>query len=397
MSEPARLRSFEAFDSSGVEVVVSSSASGFETPWRVSEVPFLRIGRTEGETPFLFQAIDGAVRLSDGSVVVLESASKELRRFGAEGEHLVSFGGFGQGPGEFLAVLGGIQRNGDTLLVLDSDGTVAWFRPDGSLLREVPAQGFAAGGDAMPGQWRGTLPTGQLWGSRFPQPPQHAADEFFRNPVIMVISDTDRTEVKVLGDFVAGSVSEPSGRIGYFPVLMAWPVPSRNPAGLIMADSETLTIDLFDEEGSHLRRIRYPGGVHKPERGQMQAMKDALLAHSDGATGPGGRSPDRRRWVDRMPNPPVWPAFGWVIGDEMGCIWAFEYLPTDFLQQEYLERPVTPSSALVFHEDGHLLGEVTIPAKFRPLEIGQDYLMGVEVDDWGVNEVVAYELSGRLE
>lgn len=214
---------------------------------------------------------------------------------------------------------------------------------------------------------------------------------------MMVLSDLDRTEVRVLGDFRAGSVSEPGGRIGYFPVLMAWPIPSRKPVGVIVADSETFTIDLFDEEGRHVRRIRYPGGVHEPEAGQMRAMRDALLAHSSGATGPGGRSPDRRRWVDQMPSPPVWPAFSRVLADEMGYIWAFKYLPTDFLEQEYLERPDTPSSALVFHEDGSLLGEVTIPPRFMPLEIGRDYLLGVEIDEFGVNEVVVYELSGRHE
>jgi hypothetical protein len=45
--------------------------------------------------------------------------------------------------------------------------------------------------------------------------------------------------------------------------------------------------------------------------------------------------------------------------------------------------------------DGHLLGSVTIPPRFSPFEIGRDYLLGLEVDDFGVTEVVVYGLSGR--
>ena len=113
---------FEVVDSAGVEVVISHYPVGFESPWTLSKEPVLRIGKGRDEDPYLFQTIRSAVRLSDGSVVVLDSRARELRRFDQRGQHIVTFGGIGEGPGEFKSILGGIARLGDTLLVLDFDG-----------------------------------------------------------------------------------------------------------------------------------------------------------------------------------------------------------------------------------------------------------------------------------
>ena len=63
---------FEVIDSSGVRIVVSHFAQGFEAPWELSKEPLLRIGKGRDEEPYLFGTIGGAARLSDGSVVVMD-------------------------------------------------------------------------------------------------------------------------------------------------------------------------------------------------------------------------------------------------------------------------------------------------------------------------------------
>lgn len=72
---------------------------------------------------------------ADGRVYVLETQSREVRVFDADGHRLQTIGGPGQGPGEF----GGprsIGLLGDTLWVLDGQ-RLSWFGTDGTLVRET--------------------------------------------------------------------------------------------------------------------------------------------------------------------------------------------------------------------------------------------------------------------
>lgn len=53
---------------------------------------------------FVFAGIQGAVRLSDGSIIMADDGTKQVRRFSHDGQHVWSVGGPGRGPGEFQAV-----------------------------------------------------------------------------------------------------------------------------------------------------------------------------------------------------------------------------------------------------------------------------------------------------
>lgn len=54
---------------------------------------------------------------------------------------------------------------------------------------------------------------------------------------------------------------------------------------------------------------------------------------------------------------------------------------------------IGPSARSVFGTDGRWLGDVTMPARFMPSEIGADYVLGVTRGDDGVPTVVRYKLS----
>jgi hypothetical protein len=47
----------------------------------------------------------------------------------------------------------------------------------------------------------------------------------------------------------------------------------------------------------------------------------------------------------------------------------------------------------VFDPDGRWLGEVEMPSRFYPWDFGEDWLLGVETDDLGVEYVVLYSLN----
>src|SRR5690606_5816123 len=96
-------------DSAGVRVVrnLAPAWSGSaEDAWSLSLEPILEIGVLEGDPAYMFSQMRGPRRLSDGSIVVLDGATSEVRIFDAEGRHLRTFGRKGQGPGEFQVAAG---------------------------------------------------------------------------------------------------------------------------------------------------------------------------------------------------------------------------------------------------------------------------------------------------
>ena len=107
-----------AIDSAGVQVVTSDPriSSAYCT---LSDGPALTLGVIEGEEPYMFNWVRGANRLSDGSIAVMNDSSGEIRIFGADGGHLRSMGGKGEGPGEFKIGRFIWVLPGDTLWVGD--------------------------------------------------------------------------------------------------------------------------------------------------------------------------------------------------------------------------------------------------------------------------------------
>ena len=65
----------------------------------------------------------------DGSVVVADRGSQEVRLYSSQGEFLGSSGGVGDGPGEFRN-LWMVKPSTDRILALDQRGRVTVFTPD---------------------------------------------------------------------------------------------------------------------------------------------------------------------------------------------------------------------------------------------------------------------------
>jgi len=364
----------------------------------LSAEPVLRIGKGREEEPYLFQSIMGAARLSDGSVVVMDWPSGEIRRFDRRGRYLLSFGGKGEGPGEFKSPRGGLRRLADTLVVLDSDGTVARFDPEGRLLGEIPAHGLIVRDEAAGGEWTDVSPDAVLWGARYPSDRERPLGRVYRPPYFIISSDTARDEVRVLGQYLLHADYEDSdrGRIGHYPVFFTATQPSRRPFGLLLGDNETFTIDLVDSEGTLLRSMRYPNGIHEADSDMVDTERQAWIRQYEIGVERGRPwdLPLYRRMILETPQPMIWPGFRGLIGDEEGYTWTLEYGPMDMVPTAMRDVD-DPYEALVFHPDGHLLGSVELPGRFFRSEIGTDYVLGLEIDDLGVNELVLYELARR--
>ena len=104
-------------DSAGVVIVENERpAPGSRLGWRVGDIASLSIGTQEGEEPYQLYGVEDATRLDDGRIGVANSASGEIRVFGPDGSHLVSWGGIGEGPGEFAQVGSGSCQHMDRRL-----------------------------------------------------------------------------------------------------------------------------------------------------------------------------------------------------------------------------------------------------------------------------------------
>ncbi len=109
-------------DSAGIRIVENApSSGGSRLPWRISAEPVVTIGRAEGDEPYLLHIVRDALRLADGRVVVLNNGTQELRVFDGDGTHLATWGGRGEGPGEFRSLAAIEPWRGDSI--------AAWYGP----------------------------------------------------------------------------------------------------------------------------------------------------------------------------------------------------------------------------------------------------------------------------
>ncbi len=68
--------------------------------------------------------------------------------------------------------------------------------------------------------------------------------------------------------------------------------------------------------------------------------------------------------------------------DRLGNVWVQQF-----------EIPGSPSRTWsVFGADGEWLGDVDVPDRFRPLEIGDDYVLGRYGDELDVEHIQLWEL-----
>lgn len=94
-------------DPAGVEIVTSAAPTWSAAERRtVSAEPEVEIGVETGAEEYMLSNVGGAVRLSDGRIVVADGDALVLRVYDADGRYLSSMGGRGGGPGEFGYLFG---------------------------------------------------------------------------------------------------------------------------------------------------------------------------------------------------------------------------------------------------------------------------------------------------
>lgn len=313
-------------------LIVEAQRDGANASLNSPSEPFLRMGVVEGAAPYQFSGIAGVLRLEDGRILVADGGSKELRLFSADGRHLRSVGGSGQGPGEFQQILWMKPIGSDRVLTWDaalSRGSV--FTTEGEFIRHV------------------SLPVILDYPLLFPEnafidgsiltqagPPRDVVDEAGRSWKVVTIHRTK------LG---ATSGAE---RIGEFPSQLpqtesVWP--KWQVAGDLLAYTrgdrpEVLILDPARRRPLVIRE----GGVAAPDQPELATYFDDIRI------------------------------------DDRGNLWAHRY-ETELW--------------VVFESSGETYRMFRQPPRLMVHQIAGDHLVGVERSELGVESVVVYQLSAR--
>jgi hypothetical protein len=393
-------------DSAGITIVESSEPRWGEAPaWCVGEL-LTSIGTLEGEAPYqLYHALD-ATRLSDGTVVVGNSSSGELRFFDATGTFVRAVGNNDGGPGEFRGAhaLRAVRRvPGDSLITWDIYAQrVSLFAPDGEFVRASrldgpSAQHFFEGvlGDRSLVMKVFVLGDRSLVMKVFDYGPDEDAllsqDGPARWKFYLLHYDAEYTLADTVGSFLEGDrVQARHGTQG----IMITEAPfgrvtsaTTHGGKVFVATGDADQVAAYSPSGVLTALIRRDVPPVSMTRELMEEDRARRLAEELPEFERMGASASAMRLLESLPYPSVLPPYGEAVVDREGNLWL----------EDVRARPDEPFLWSVFDAEGAWLGRVELPQGLQVMEIGGDYILGRSEDELEVERIMVYELLKARE
>ena len=368
-------------DSAGIRIVENAlPAEGSRLDWRLGPEPLLTIGQMEGEEPYLFERIFGATMLSDGRIVIGDDGPKELRVFDQLGNHMQTWGGVGEGPGEFRGgQLWGFRRlSGDSIMVWHYwFPELTLFGPNGEFVRRfIPESSrWDYWGDRRSHLWPLDVTRGGLILA--------AQDDVDNDPTDVEVWDSEGKPVASLGAHPGRErVLDRDGEADY-------PLMGRSPFRrawgdlFVIGTNHRYEFRAFALDGSLLRIVRLEHVPRLPTEAHIEAAIEQSMSRVSGAE---EWLAERLRRLRTHPVVDTLPAFAAYRSDALNHLWVYPY-----------EAPgeETPGVLFtVFDPEGAVLGYFETP-EMRILEIGEDYILGMVRDELEVPSVQLWPLERR--
>lgn len=360
----------------GLCVVAASGEAQERARWTLSERPVLTLGVVDGPPEFEFHDIEGVVALGDTLIVVANGGTRQVRVFGGSGEFLTQFGRRGDGPREFRGI-GWIDDCGSSQIVAYDFNRhrITKWDPSGTLLDEFQVEGTD------------------------PVLPPYSVDCGPDGRYAVVGWPDFRTYSGEIGPYrldvsvgIVGSKGGLERAIGIFPGPERYRLSQYNDAprplgrqtivrmgerGVYVGTGDSYRIVRIGEDGA--RQVFDGFAPPIPFTEDLRAVwRDSIL---DGAP-PGMRSTWEKSLRERE-MPDTLPVYSDFMLDELGYLW--------------VERYGVPGQRIVdwdvFHPEGRLVATVAFPRRFRPMEIGADYVIGVGTTELDVQLVRRYGLT----
>jgi hypothetical protein len=382
-------------DSAGIELVEHLSLPPIEASRiAIAAEPDLVLGGggAFGDPDYEFFQIRGVSQLRDGTLVVANWSSSELRFYGADGHFLRSVGGEGEGPGEFRSLWDHWIIAGDTIVAWDMQARrFQHFSPDGAFVRTtsmaaVPFTEFST----RPPVVETVLGNGRAVVSLdSPVRPTDGAERLPRLVAFHRINDGGWDSVRVVSDreLVLDPIDDQGGFRPRSYHLGAYPVAAGAGATVAVADAARFRVELLDSNG----RLVSVLSASVPEVPVSADVLEGEVEHQMAHAPSTAAEESIRRSVLAM-HAPFLPAIRDIFVDADERIWVERY-----------DVPARgPSRWEVFERDGTWTGRVEMPEgfargtmiEFAPgFSVASGRLAGVWTDpDTGVETVRVYRV-----
>ena len=374
----------QARDSAGIRIIQNSPPDGSRLPWRIGPEPAVTIGRAEGDEPYLLYRAWDALRLADGRIVVLNDGTQELRVFDADGTHVATWGGAGDGPGEFRSLSAIEPWRGDSI--------AAWYGPrrgvtvldaNGNFGRNIVLEDGESEQLGMSFEPRATGRDGTILATQNPH---------LRGTVELQIRGPEGRMVASLGTHPGDAryiANEGTTRaMMYFPPFGARPIQVTWGDLFVQASTGSHEFLAYAGDGALARIVRLGAAPRVPTQAQIDAYIDEEVSWVSPSIPPGEveqyRAQQRRGW-EAVPVAENLPAFSSLVADRADHLWLEEFEPPGE------ERP--GSLWKVLDPEGWALGVIETPDGLAILEIGADYILGRTQDEVGVEYVQLWSLE----
>jgi hypothetical protein len=372
-SEPPRVA---ARDSAGITIVENIGPAWQEGEgWRLSSEPVVRIGEVEGANEYLLVQAMSALRFDDGTIVVANAGTEELRFYDGEGRYLRTAGRRGGGPGEFQNLVWIYRLGADTIVAWDDNPPrVAFINKNGTFGRSVRPEEL--------GVLRGAFPDGSLLLAEHHDWSQRPADGRIRMPARAYRLDSQGMIADSLPVFPGrefdfrtsersvGLAPPPFGRRTVFAVAGD---------GFYVGSQDDFQVDYYDRHGALKKIVRWPARDRLVAPEDLEAYRHYELDEIESEN-------MRRRAeeiIDGQTYPEEFPAFGAIAVDPDGNLWIEEY-----------HRDWDPTrSWIVFDAAQRMLGRVEMPGDFIVHQVGSDFVLGWAWDELDVEYALLYELT----
>lgn len=380
-AQPSGQPGVQQRDSAGINIVENARPQdGSRLGWLVGRQPEVSIGLLEGNDPYMLFAVTDATILSGGRIVIVNRGTRELRVFDAEGTYLETWGGEGEGPGEFRDVMHIEPLPDDSVIVwgwLDPAMTV--FDPAGVFVRTVRSDRTVSD---LPTHYlapQAARPDGSILVS------QNAT---FVEDVVIEIWDADGNLRESLGSHEA---REPTTLVGntHYTTTFGRTL-TMEPWGdlIVLSPTDRYEFKAFAEDGTLARIVRRDHVRRVPTDAHLQAYIQTRVDRIPSEMV--DLKTQRRSEYQAVPVAEHLPAYTSVMSDALDHLWAEEY--------EAPGEEVDGVLWTVFDPGGRVLGFVETPAGLEIYEIGADYILGkTEDEEFGVESVQVWRLerSGR--
>lgn len=346
--------------------------------WAVSEQPVLDIGATYGDPAYELFRVVGAVRLANGSIVIGNAGTYELRLYDATGIHLRTVGREGEGPGEFRMVSHLRRLPSDSLAVLDSRlRRISVFSADGVLARTLTIQSGPASAPATITNDGSVMTSSPIPLRSLP------STGIYRDSATYYAFNPDGTFADTIGSFLSFELFQHGSGQPPNQVLLPFghtTVYAAADAFYVGTNDQDL-IRVFDARGNQQRTLRLNLPRRRVTDDDVLEARRVELARA--------RSDERRARtamaLDAAPRPDEMPLFRSLLVDHAGHLWVEAYRVSDTDAPRWS----------VFDPTGAIVAEAVLPVGVQALDIGDDYVLGVWRDELDAEHVRLYTLRRR--